>query len=439
MSAAIPLAISVAASAQSSRAGGAIESYYSIRNTPLWFVAGNPTPAASVLVAILRRARLDGVPDGERLATQVERAIQTVRQSPGSAMQMDRVLSSAWVRYVQAIEAPVPAMHYGDDRTRSVESPAAILTRAAETQTEQLQHVFQVASVNPLYARLRDAVWNEMKLAGTRPSGAALANLSRLRMLAPTGRYLIVDTRAAMLYMFNGDELVDSMRVVTGKPATPTPLVASMIYFVTSNPYWNVPASLVQTVIASRVVAQGSMYLKSHHYQVVTKYGADASELQPETVDWKAVANGTAEAMVRQLPGPLNSMGTLKVGFPNAFDIYLHDTPNKRLFQETDRLLSNGCIRLQDAQRLGRWLVGRELARETELPEVDMWLPYPVPIYVTYVTMAVANGRPNFVGDPYGWDPVEDNGTSKDYRSPLGAAGPMANRPAIATRYPYNR
>jgi hypothetical protein len=84
MSAAIPLAISVAASAQSSRAGGAIESYYSIRNTPLWFVAGNPTPAASVLVAILRRARLDGVPDGERLATQVERAIQTVRQSPGS-------------------------------------------------------------------------------------------------------------------------------------------------------------------------------------------------------------------------------------------------------------------------------------------------------------------------------------------------------------------
>jgi murein L,D-transpeptidase YcbB/YkuD len=237
MSAAIPLAISIAASAQSSRAGGAIESYYSIRNTPLWFVAGNPTPAASALVAILRRARLDGVPDGERLATQIELAIQTVRQSPGSAMQMDRVLSSAWVRYVQAIEAPVPDMHYGDDRTRSVESPAAILTRAAETQTEQLQHVLQVASVNPLYAQLRDAVWNEMKLAGTRPSGAALANLSRLRMLAPTGRYLIVDTRAAMLYMFNGDELVDSMRVVTGKPATPTPLVASMIYFVTSNPY----------------------------------------------------------------------------------------------------------------------------------------------------------------------------------------------------------
>ena len=82
--------------------------------------------------------------------------------------------------------------------------------------------------------------------------------------------------------------------------------------------------------------------------------------LDPETVDWKAVAAGTADVHIRQLPGPGNMMGAIKFGFANGLGIYLHDTPNKELFGKAKRNFSLGCVRVEDATRLARWLLGRE-------------------------------------------------------------------------------
>ena len=82
-------------------------------------------------------------------------------------------------------------------------------------------------------------------------------------------------------------------------------------------------------------------------------------------------------------------MGRMKFGFPNAADIYLHDTPNKELFAQDDRNLSHGCIRLEDAERLGRWLLGRDPQAASRDPEQNVLLPTPVPIYVTYLTAQV--------------------------------------------------
>ena len=72
--------------------------------------------------------------------------------------------------------------------------------------------------------------------------------------------------------------------------------------------------------------------------------------LDPTKVDWHAVADGSLQVRVRELPGPANSMGHVKFGFPNAYDIYLHDTPVKELFAQDDRTISHGCIRLEDAR-----------------------------------------------------------------------------------------
>jgi murein L,D-transpeptidase YcbB/YkuD len=98
-------------------------------------------------------------------------------------------------------------------------------------------------------------------------------------------------------------------------------------------------------------------------------------------------------------------MGRLKFPFPNATDIYLHDTPTKALFNRDDRSLSHGCIRLEDAERLGRWLMGRAPETASPEPEQNVLLPSPVPIYLTYLTAQVdGNGQLSFVEDNYGRD-----------------------------------
>jgi murein L,D-transpeptidase YcbB/YkuD len=385
-----------------------IEAYYASRLTPLWFAEGAPTPAANSLPGILRRAPLDGLADGRALASQVERAIQAAGQDPNGALQMDRVLSRAWVRYVQTLEGPLQGFEYADDRLQpKVSTPIQILWRVAANQPQLLDHVLRVAAVNPIYSALRDSVWNESLASASPPSAVALNNLARARIIAPQGKSIIIDVRSAKLYMLDHGQLVDSMRVVVGKPQTPTPLIASTIYYATLNPYWNVPQELVQSLVAARVVAQGPSYLRAHNYRIVTKYGPEGTDVPATAVDWKAAAKGAENPLVRQLPGPLNSMGKMKFAFANSGGIYLHDTPNKVPFKQDNRLISNGCIRLEDAQRLGRWLLGREPRTDSTEPDAHVLLPSGVPVYVTYLTISVDQGRPKTLADAYGLDVIE--------------------------------
>jgi murein L,D-transpeptidase YcbB/YkuD len=219
-------------------------------------------------------------------------------------------------------------------------------------------------------------------------------------------RYLMVDTAGARLYMIEDGRIVDSMKVIVGRsnPSTQTPMLASTIYYATLNPYWHVSADMVRTLIARNVLDQGLSYLRTHSYQVMPADPGDNTLLDPAKVNWRAVAAGKEIVRVRQLPGPGNSMGRLKFGFPNANDIYLHDTPTKSLFAQDDRSLSHGCIRLEDADRLGRWLLGREPETASRDPEQNVLLPMPVPIYLTYLTAQVNGGQLSFVDDPYGRD-----------------------------------
>ena len=87
----------------------------------------------------------------------------------------------------------------------------------------------------------------------------------------------------------------------------------------------------------------------------------DATPIDPATVDWQAVADGKANVRLRRGPGPWNSMGDMKFMMPNDFGIYLHDVPDasKAEFAKDNRWISNGCIRLEDADRFAKWLFGR--------------------------------------------------------------------------------
>ena len=203
-------------------------------------------------------------------------------------------------------------------------------------------------------------------------------------ILPSTGRYVLVDAGAARLFMIEDGRVTDSMRVIVGKPASATPVMKSMLESATLNPYWNVPTDLAQTLIAPRVINQGPAYLRKNRFVVVSAFNADATEIPAENVDWKAVAAGSEIIFVRQLPGRSNSMGQIKFGFPGSDGIFLHDTPDKNLFARTERSLSNGCVRLEDAGRLARWLFGTEPSAQSDAPEQTVSMPAGVPILITY-------------------------------------------------------
>jgi murein L,D-transpeptidase YcbB/YkuD len=385
----------------------AVNAFYAARGgAPLWLRGGTDTSAARELIGILQRASLDGMPSGPAMAAQAQALLARAQSGDPSAIATaDRLLSSAWVQYVEALQTPPAGMTYADQWVAPRrDSPATILAKAGAAPS-LAAYVRSVSQVNPLYAQLRDAAWTAMQSSGGQLDPRVLASLDRARDIPPQGRYVMIDTAGARLYMIQDGQIVDSMKVAVGKadPSTQTPMIASTIYYATLNPYWHVSEEMVRSLIAKNVLGQGLGYLKTHGYQVMAPDGS-GQLLDPAKVNWHAVAAGEQMVQVRQLPGPLNSMGRIKFPFPNGSDIYLHDTPNKDLFAQDDRNVSHGCIRLQDAERFGAWLMGRDPQTASRDPEQNVLLPSPVPIYVTYLTAQAHNGQLSFVDDIYGRD-----------------------------------
>lgn len=376
--------------------------YASRHGAPLWLRQGADSSAARELLSVLERAPLDGFNSGPALAAQARMLL--ARGDLGAA---DKILSTAWARYVGKLQTPPPGMIYADSWVRPRRDSTATILARASTAPSLAAHVRSVSQVNPIYAELRETAWSAMQANGGQVDPRVLASLERVRDMPFQKRYVMVDAASARLYMIEDGRVVDQMKVIVGKSSTQTPMLASTIYYATLNPYWHVSDDMIRSLIAPNVLQQGVSYLKSRGYQVMAANGpdgADAQLLNPAKVDWRAVLNGQMQVKVRQLPGPANSMGQMKFGFPNAYDIYLHDTPKKELFASDDRDLSHGCIRLEDAERLGRWMLQRDPQAVTHQPEQNVALPTPVPIYITYMTAYAQGGQLAFADDPYGKD-----------------------------------
>jgi len=389
-------------------AAQAVSAFYASRHgAPLWLRSGAEGGAARALIDILDRAQLDGLDSGPALASQAQALLVRAQSGDAAALSAaDQLLSAAWVSYVEALQRPTNGMVYADSwAAPRHDSPIQILQRAAAAPS-LTGYISSVSEVNPLYAQLRDAAWNQMRSSGGTVDPRVLVSLDRAREHPFQSKYVMVDAASARLYMIEDGRIADSMKVAVGKPGehTQTPMLASTIYYATLNPYWHVSSELVRSLIAKNVLNQGLGYLKSHGYQVMPADENDDRLLDPSEIDWHAVANGTMQVRVRELPGPANSMGRVKFGFPNAYDIYLHDTPMKDLFAQDDRTISHGCIRLEDAERLARWMLGREPRADSSAPEQNVTLPTPVPIYVTYLTAQAHDGQLSFVDDIYGRD-----------------------------------
>jgi murein L,D-transpeptidase YcbB/YkuD len=390
----------------------AVAAYYQRFPQRIWLKAGPEDPAIEQMAKILDRALFDGLAQGPELAAQVRAAAQLARTGQPQAIDnAERAIAAAWVTYIQYMKRPTAGMTYFFPVLAPQGSrPDQILLTAASAPSLPA-YLTAASNLSVPYAQLRDAAVAEAAATGrTAPDPRVVANLDRLRSIPATGRFMVVDSGTAMLTMYENGKPFDAMKIVVGKVEYPTPMIASYMYYMVYNPYWNAPDHLVRK-IAQNYLTMGEKYLTSRGYQVMKDWTAGSEILPPSAVDWKAVASGKQQIRIRQKPSDDNSMGDLKFPFVNNLDIFLHDTPQREYFNRAKRDLSNGCVRLEDARRFARWLLGAEPAPPSDGAEIQVQLPRGVPIFLTYTTAEVRDGRIAFRADPYRLDPAA--GTAK--------------------------
>ena len=242
-------------------------------------------------------------------------------------------------------------------------------------------------------------------------------NMARWRWLPRSlgKRYIIVNTAAFELSAYENDQTLLTMWVVIGKQQRQTPVIGGSMHTVVFNPYWTVPLTLaIEDIIPAQLANPD--YMQKRGIRVLADL-ANNIEVDPATVNWRAYNRNNFPYVLRQDPGPANPLGRVKFLFANNFEIYLHDTPSRRLFQHKQRTFSSGCIRVEDPLQLAIFLLGPHPDwDETRISEVmysdetlEVGLSQRTPVYLLYLTSWVGqDGAVYFFQDIYARDtPLE--------------------------------
>jgi murein L,D-transpeptidase YcbB/YkuD len=410
--AAAPLAFAAPASASAAPAAATpsvqtVDDFYRLRkDAPLWFspAAGD---SAERLISLLSTSSLDGLnPDKYHVAA-LQGALQDARGGKRKHVEKaDRLLSQAFVDYVRDLrQDPGVGITYVDPSLRPAPPSALAALLGAANAPSLPEYLSSMDWMHPLYGQLRLAI-AEHKYTDDRQRELLSLNLQRARALpGGNGHYVLVNAAQQRLYMYDNGKPVDSMVVVVGKPKWQTPMLTAYIRYAALNPYWYVPPDLAGEDVGQFVLKQGLKYLDDYGYEIVDDWTPNPTIIDPKTVDWQGVVDGKVQVMIRQKPGPKNFMGRIKFMFPNQFGVYLHDNPRRELFKQSTRYFSGGCVRLEDAWRLSRWLFnGRELTWEGAGPEQPVPLASPVPVYITYLTAMPDGQSIAYYDDAYGRD-----------------------------------
>jgi murein L,D-transpeptidase YcbB/YkuD len=385
--------------------------YRSRGGAPMWLApgAGNAAPQ---LIQLLASAQADHLNPRRYNVRALEGALAGARSgNPAAVQRAEVMLSSAFVTYASDLKHdPGVGIIYVDKELRPEPPSAGELLSAAAHAPSLSDYVSQIGWMNPIYAKLRQAIASRLYSNASQLRLLSL-NLERARALpSGNGRFAIVNPPAARLYMYENGQVVDSMRVVAGRPdaVAQTPMMNAFIRYVALNPYWNSPPDITSRKLAPTILKEGRAYFTKRGYDLVDQFGQNAHVLDPMSVDWHAVAAGRVKVNLRQRPGPANSMGKMKFMFPNTEGIWLHDTPEKEKIEDAARLESNGCVRLEDAARFARWLFnGHPPRTQGARPEQKVDLPQPVPLYITYLTAVPSGTSIVYFDDFYGKDRVD--------------------------------
>lgn len=236
------------------------------------------------------------------------------------------------------------------------------------------------------------------------------ANVVRLRSFGSlSNRFLMANIPAARAEAVENGVVVSRHTTVAGKADRASPELTSKITEINFNPFWTVPASIVRKDLIPKMQAEPD-YLTKYHIRI---FDPKNNELEPKQVNW--FSEEATNYRFKQDPGELNSLGTIRINFPSAHGVYMHDTPFKNLFGEDVRFHSSGCMRVQNVRELVYWLLDQtpDWSR-AEIDQViksgerkDARIKKPVPLYWVYVTAwATPDGVVQFREDVYNRDGI---------------------------------
>jgi murein L,D-transpeptidase YcbB/YkuD len=220
--------------------------------------------------------------------------------------------------------------------------------------------------------------------------------------------------------------VVLEMNVIVGKAyGHKTPIFADTMKYVVLRPYWNVPPSIQRSEIVPAIRKDRS-YIAKKNFEVTTQGGqlVTAGAINDDVLE--QLRTGTLA--VRQKPGPANSLGLVKLIFPNSYNVYLHSTPAPELFSRSRRDFSHGCIRVEKPAELTAWVLrnnpGWDLqsvrqAMEKGKDNQQVNLAKPIPVLILYGTAIVdEDGTVHFFDDIYGLDASLEKVLAKGYPYP---------------------
>jgi murein L,D-transpeptidase YcbB/YkuD len=322
-----------------------------------------------------------------------------------SPVERDLLLSDAFLSYADALARgamPIEERMDDEDLTPEPVDIVAVID-AAIAAPDPAKVIEAVAPVSAEYEAMRRA-YAEYRAIALGSQGARnktvrtsleraaaaeprvrqlVVNLERLRWLPRqiSRDRVVVNAAIARLQLFRDDRPVFTTRVVVGETDKQTPELQSTIDDVLFNPPWNIPRSIAQKEILPKLAADPG-YLASHHMRFRS--------------------NGA----IQQEAGAYSALGRLKFEMNDRYDVYLHDTPTKSLFQSAARMMSHGCVRVENPRTLAVMLLGQPMeaidkgiaAGHTSRRA----LPVPMPIFIVYQTAYVeSDGSVQFRGDPY--------------------------------------
>lgn len=236
-------------------------------------------------------------------------------------------------------------------------------------------------------------------------------NLPRLEAYAQglDGRAILVNIPAAQLETVEFGRVYSRHNIVVGKQERPTPTLASKVSDINFNPYWKIPASIVERDIIPKYT-ENANYLDENHIRVFD--GVNGPEIDPMLIDWWNTPPD--RYFFRQEPGEHNSLGTVKINFRNDFMVYMHDTPHRELFGRNVRFESSGCVRIDQVRTVIRWILDGSNANLdpaayqmilASAQPFDQQIDSGPEVRFMYLTAwATEDGRVNFRPDVYGLD-----------------------------------
>ncbi|CAG0933606.1 L,D-transpeptidase YcbB [Rhodocyclaceae bacterium] len=237
-----------------------------------------------------------------------------------------------------------------------------------------------------------------------------VVNLERMRWLpAELGsRYIMVNVANFGLDVVEEGQPVLTMRAIVGRTYRQTPSFTAKMNHLIFSPYWHIPHSIAVKDLLPKI-QKDRRFLAKQKIRVFR----GSSQINPASVNWRSLSEANFPYRLRQDPGPLNSLGRVKFMLPNRFNVYIHDTPSRELFDKAVRDFSSGCIRIDMPVELAEYLLADDpewtseniLAAMEQPREKLVRLRRPIPVYFLYSTAWVdAEGTIQFRDDLYGRD-----------------------------------